>query len=336
MRTRRLFRPIFLALIVCSAAHGGAEEPSAQSANTAASTDTIDRDKSTTHVTQGEIGPGACGADPYSPFTDDKERRNAKIPFKNVCFDQKIVPSSKVTYFQALKELFPDLQDDGQARQIRKRRSEIKAENLWLNEGTEFDLDNSRNKYLLIEEKDQTQLVVFIEEQGFLALFSIKPHFKFLDFIDVQQDQHSSMLILLPYDVLPVKPGVWLFPVSNWHDNSSQSYDINLLFLTLNGKLRLAYDGPDFFGTRDSKHYECMDVEDLVELKLLETQHEEFSDLSLKLKRSRLCEVEDKKTGETVKKTIREKIYPATLYWDPQKRKYMGGSKEFLRDSKKG
>jgi hypothetical protein len=100
--------------------------------------------------------------------------------------------------------------------------------------------------------------------------------------------------------------------------------------------LRLAYDGPDFLSTRDPKHYECSEVEGLTELKLLETRHNEFSDISLKLNRVRTCEAEDKNTGQTIKKTIREKIYPSTLYWDPQKRKYMGGSKEFVKDQKKG
>jgi hypothetical protein len=288
------------------------------------------------HLAQGTVEI-SCPGSPISGLTeeDEKEKKNAKIPFKNVCFDQKIVASSKVTFFQALKQLFPDLQDDGKATQIRARRSEIKASNLWLNEADQFDL-GSNTKYLLFEEENQTQLVLFFEDQGFLALFSIKPHFKFLDFIDVQQDQHSSMMIFLPYDAFSVKPGVWLFPVSNWHDNSSQSYDSNLLFLTLDGKLRLAYNGPNFFGERDPKHDECQNVAGLTELKPLETEHDQFFDISLKLNRARICEIEDKKTGQTTKKTMREKIYPATLYWDPQKRKYMGGSKEFVKDEKTG
>jgi len=339
MRTLRLLHSLCLALFASSAAYGGGEEPGTHAPNVAvAGTYNVDRDKSTARLTQGKIDV-FCSSDPSSALTheDEKEKKNAKIPFKEVCFDRKIVSSSKVTYFQALKELFPDLQDDGkgQATQIRDRRSEISADKLWLSEGGPYDVGSTSN-YLLIEEKDRTQLIVFCDDQGFLALYSIKPHFKLLDVIDVQQDQHSSLLILPPYDVLPVKPGVWLFPVSNWHDNSSQSYDNNLLFLTLDGKLRLAYDGPDFFSTRDSKHTECEEVEGLTELKLLETQHDEFSDISLKLNRARTCEAEDKRTGQTAKRKIHEKIYPSTLYWDPQKQKYMGGSKEFVKDKKRG
>jgi hypothetical protein len=341
VRILRLFR-LVLALFASSVAYADGVEIAAPDAHPpdAAVSDkyTIDHDKSTALLTQGAVAV-FCSADPAlaSPSAYEKEKKNAKVPFKNVCFDQKIIPSSKVSYFQALKELFPDLKDDGngQAAQIRDRRSEIKPDKLWLNDSGQYDLGRISN-YLLIEEKDQTQLVLFFEDPGSLALYSIKPHFKLLDFIDVRQDQHSSLLIPQPYDVLSVKPGVWLFPISNWHDNSSESYDNNLLFLTLDGKLRLAYDGPDFLSRRDSKHYECADVEGLAELKLLDTQHDQFSDISLRLNRSRICEVEDRKTGQTIKKTIHEEIYPATLYWDPKKRKYMGGSKEFVSEQKKG
>jgi hypothetical protein len=332
----RRLRPLCFALFASSAAYGD-EVPAPDTPPVAAASDirTVDQDRSTARLTQGAIAT-FCSSVPPSKYDG---RKNPKIPFKDVCFDQKIIPSSKATYFQALKQLFPDLKDDGKghATQVRDRRSEIKADKLWLNDSGQYDLDlGTAGNYLLIEEKDQTQLVLFFEDLGFLALYSIKPRFKLVDFIDVQQDQHSSLLIMQPYDVLPVKPGVWLFPISNWHDNSSQSYDNNLLFLTLDGKLRLAYDGPDLLNTRDSKHYECVEAESLAELKLLETQHDQFSDISLKLNRVRSCDIEDKKTGQTTRKTIREKVYPATLYWDPQKRKYMGGSQEFVRDHKKG
>jgi hypothetical protein len=295
----------------------------------------IARSASNVRLTQGTVDV-SCSPDAPSPAVSGDRRKNAKIPFKDVCFDQKIVPSSDVTYFQAMKEIFPDLQDNGSghATQVRERRSEISADKLWLGESNRYEFERTNN-YLLIEEKNQTQLVLLYEDKGFLALYSIKPKFKLLDFIDVQRDQHSSLMVLPPYDVFPVRPGVWLFPVSNWHDNSSQSYDNNLLFLILDQKLHLVYEGPDLLGTRDSKRSDCAYVEGLLELKPLQTQHEQFSDISLKLNREHSCAVEDKKTGQTVRKPVHEKIYPATLYWDPVRRKYMGGSIEFVRDRKR-
>lgn len=341
MRIFRLFGHVSLMLFAISAALAAGVGPTAPTTTdppNAAVSDrhTVDKGRTTARLAQGTIAVFCSSAPASAPSSEyDKQRRNAKVPFKDVCFDQKIVPSTKTTYFQALKQLFPDLEDDGRglATQVRDRRSEIKADRLWPNESEQFDLGTA-SRYLLIEEENQTQLIVFFEDLGFLALYAVKPRFKLLDFIDVQQDQHSSLLVLQPFDVLPVKPGVWLFPISNWHDNSSESYDANLLFLTLDGKLRLAYDGPDFFSSRDSEHYECADVEGLKELSLLETQHDQFSDISLKLNRARACDDEDRATGQTTKKTVREKIYPATLYWDPRKGKYMGGSKEFVRDRK--
>lgn len=328
MRTFRLLCALCFALSASLTARSNAADSDAS---------TADHDQSTARLTQGDVGIFSCSSGSLTASTSaDEDIKNAKIPFKNVCFDEKILPSSQVTYFQALKQLFPDLKDDdkGQATHVRDRRSEIKGANLWLDDSDEYDLSRSI-RYLLIEEKDQTQLIVLFEDMGFLALYGIKPRFKLLDFIDVRQDQHTSLFILQPYDVLPVRPGVWLFPISNWHDNSSQSYDSNLLFLTLDGKLRLAYDGPNFFGTRDAEHDECSEMSGLAELQVLDTRHDEFSDVSLKLSRKHICEVEDEKTGQTIKETTREKIYSAILHWDPQKRKYMGGSKEFVKDQRK-
>jgi len=262
---------------------------------------------------------------------------------KDTCFAQKILPDSKATYYQALKQIFPDLQADGKATSLIARRPELKGlltEASAAMTGQSFDLADFDStgtiSYLLVEEEAGAQLILLIERisdgDGLLALFQLKPSLKLLDLIDTGNGPEHISLSSSPKEApFLVKPGAVFFPISSWHDNSGESFDSYSLFVTVNGKLRLAYDGPHFYGYRDPNNYECKNMEGLEELRPLQTSHEGFLDISLKINSQKTCTIQGK-NGHTKERLIRKKIYPATLYWDVKANKYMGGSKDFLRE----
>ncbi len=272
-------------------------------------------------------------------FNCQNENLKKKSPNSlDVCVLDKVIPSSDITYFQALKAIYPDLQLSGKATIRSAVRVEIQGmdesakpgETISTSPGQSFDLNgNSRTflYYSMAQRKNFSQLIILSDGGGdmpVLGLFQLTLQLKLLDLIHVDLDRWVSMGSFL-FDVKENSP---LFILAASHNNSSQAYVLSSLWIILHDKLHQVYDGPNLSGQR-MELQDCRTHAEIKKIKTLASQHAGFADISLELSRSKICT--NKKTGKDIK--LQEKIYPATLIWDDIKNKYVGGSKSFERES---
>lgn len=245
---------------------------------------------------------------------------------KDVCAEGKVVPGSNVTWFDLLKQIYPDLKPDGKASDLHKIREEIKETEIFSgfpgpSPGNFTDV--GPYTYLLVSEAGRTRALLLQTDNGLLAYLQVTPALKLLDLIDTAKDQHVDFA---GQPVLTVAPGQFVFSLNSWHFNSSESYNIYNLFLAGPEQLRFVYDGPMLMGYRSPKNEDCFIRQELTPLSMLPTQKDGISDLSMKVMQTKEC---DTKGGKT--KVIPQKTFESVLSWDKAKRKYMGGSKELFR-----
>lgn len=285
-------------------------------------------------------------ASDHSPFSHgtiyfncENENLKKKSPnIQDVCITDKILSFSEITYFQALKEIYPDLQSNGSATRMSAIRIETPGQDesakpgdvVKASQGEDFRLDKfSRTSlvYNLSQNANSIQLVILSdggEKRPTLALFDLKPQLKLIDLVDVDFDRWVSMGNFL----FTVKENSPFFFLVDSHHNSSQWYVRNSSWIILNQKLHLVYDGPDLSGQR-MESQDCRTQAEIKKIKPLATQHAGFVDISLELSRSKICT--NQKTGKDIR--LHEKIYPAILIWDADKNKYKGGSKSFVKEN---
>lgn len=279
----------------------------------------------------------ASGTSPFSHGLIFLDCQNEKLLNKDperqdVCISDRIIPESEITYFQALKKIYPDLQSNGKASVQSAIRIAVEGLDDSAPVGTTLEATQGQKismsswEYSLAK-GNLTQLIILSRGEGsspVLAFFKMDPALKLLDLIDVNLDRWVSIGNFL-FTAKQTSP---LFIIMDSHNNSSQWYVRYSLWMILNDKLQKVYDGPNLSGQRIPQQNSCYTQAKLEKISPLKTDRDGFSDIQLTLSRSKICE--DEKTNK--EKKISGKIYPASLIWDAKKQKYMGGSKAFVKE----
>lgn len=153
---------------------------------------------------------------------------------------------SKVTYFDLLRNLFPDLQADGTATKTIPFRSMSNPRKREATEGgIKFDFKpywfNSEGRRLLLlwvhlEAEGLNAATPYEGEAAVLAVFELEPKIQLLDALDIQTDRFPGFWKDRPVFRLNSRNDAFIVYSSHW--NSGESYNsIEMLFVD-GGKLK--------------------------------------------------------------------------------------------------
>ncbi|MBL7685216.1 MAG: hypothetical protein JNK65_04170 [Deltaproteobacteria bacterium] len=248
--------------------------------------------------------------------------QNAKVSKEIVlaCIHEKIFPERSLTYFDALRLIYPDLKPDGSAtyfsRSLRKNFG-FNGEGDPLPISPGGPLFNVGSQSFLSLKGSPSKILILDRQSGILAYIQIDPVPKLLDLLGVSQDINVTLLSeIVPIEV---KSGHWLFATLSSHHNSGESFKIYNLFITFSDRLDLVYDGPHLYSFLFPKDPDCWTQQNYSSLIPSKTQSNGMLDLQMKVQEAKVCLKNQKETSSAVK------IFEAILKWDGAK--YMGGSK---------
>jgi hypothetical protein len=119
------------------------------------------------------------------------------------------------------------------------------------------------------------------------ALIDETPEPKLLDLVNITADQHTSVEDRL----IDISSSSQAFEIDNWHDNSSESYDIISYFAAVGGKLKVVLDGPAYVGTTDYNSRTDRVCKTAYEhrMHLLPTSHSGYHDIALDVTELKVC-----------------------------------------------
>ncbi|MCC6273580.1 MAG: hypothetical protein IT572_08950 [Deltaproteobacteria bacterium] len=251
--------------------------------------------------------PGAC------PEAAQKGR--------DVCAQDRVGTKSAATYFDVLKQAYPNLKLDGSAADSKKPRVEFGGFSGETGSAGSPLAEGENLFYLKVQDGDSLRVLTLQEGTGLLAYVQVEPMLKLLDLVSIAQDQHVSLNADL--GIIPVRAGGFVFLANNWHFNSSEAFNIYNLFLAGPERVSLVYDGPFLYGFALPERPECRLGQRMKPLQVLPTRHEGVSDLLFRVEEERVCQ------GKNREIVSGRRSFEAKLHWE--KGKYMGGSRELHR-----
>lgn len=254
----------------------------------------------------------SCSPDPASKNTG------------GVCSGDRVGIKTTTTYFDIVKQVYPDLKPDGSSSASHPVRKNISTFSV-----AEDDLSGSPLSpgetlfFLRVSEGDSLKVLILQSQTGLLGYVQVEPQLKLLDIVGVAQDLNVSLNA--ENGLLPVRPGEFVFFANSWHFNSSENFNSYDLLLASPEKIQSVYDGPFLYGFRMPQRYECRVDQILKPLVPLAPGPAGYAGLRLRVVEQRSCE------GKTQTTLGPERKFEAELKWDPAKGKYMGGSRELFR-----
>jgi hypothetical protein len=155
-----------------------------------------------------------------------------------------ISPNSKVTYFELLRKIFPDITQDGTATKsipisqlIADYEDEALEGNLEISFDKAISFDHGKTKRLFLAMSVRNSKQAIWGENFLLTCFDIKKSIKLLDAVDVQCDRSCSLVI--PQPALSNNSAIPMFVTVNTHANSAENYEIFTILTLIDNKISI-------------------------------------------------------------------------------------------------